>query len=264
MRRKYWGKLPENGVFFIEINSWKDLVSFLNNDILQACHFVWRGQQKTDWLLESSIDRIIRTRYKCKRRDLIEHHMTYFKHSILGRRGLNPCELDDDEYWALGQHFGLVTPLLDWSSSPYVAVYFAVYNILMDYFKNNGVYQDDKRYALYALDRYKLQQKCENLDDTDKIKIIEPLLEENSRLINQSGLFTKLPHYTDVESWVTDNFKGECEFVLFKIFVSFKDIEEIKNIMSSLNRMNIRPSSLFPDISGASMYCNLKLLMPIY
>ena len=48
----------------------------------------------------------------------------HFKHRCRDLADVDP-EAIDDEYWALGRHFGLLTPLLDWTLSPYVAVFFA-------------------------------------------------------------------------------------------------------------------------------------------
>jgi hypothetical protein len=49
-----------------------------------------------------------------------------FRLSIRGRvdNGIL-SDTNDEELWAIGQHHGLATPLLDWSLAPYVALFFA-------------------------------------------------------------------------------------------------------------------------------------------
>ncbi|HVF62373.1 MAG TPA: FRG domain-containing protein, partial [Casimicrobiaceae bacterium] len=54
-----------------------------------------------------------------------------FQRAAAGLRGAHPAALSQDEWWALGRHFRLITPLLDWSESPYIAVFFAIHDFLM-------------------------------------------------------------------------------------------------------------------------------------
>ena len=98
---------------------------------------------------------------------------------------------DNNSWWSLGQHFGLATPLLDWTESPYVAAYFS--------FAERTVSEEMTDRVIYAIDPVEIEKKNKVLEPSDRVEIIRPLLDQNPRLVNQRGLFTKLPLGNDLE-----------------------------------------------------------------
>ena len=58
-----------------------------------------------------------------------------------------------------------------------------------------------------------------------------------------------------MDDWVRNNFKGEeKEYTLMKLLIPNANRTDC---LRTLNRMNINHLTLFPDLSGASKYCNL-------
>jgi hypothetical protein len=147
--------------------------------------------------------------------------------------------------WALGQHFGLFTPLLDWTWSPYIALYFSLFG------KCTSGYR--VIWALLESDVETLNTRIKN--PKKRVYVINPLTNYNQRLVNQRGLFVKVPVGVDLEKWVkpADNFTW---VTMYKI--SFPD--KIRNdALAALDSMNINYLTLFPDITGSSLYTNYQL-----
>lgn len=211
-------------------------------------NYIFRGYRKNDWLLEPTIDRLID---KDHRANELLRQIEYFKKSIVGRRGMNPPSLNEDECWALGQHFGLYTPLLDWTYSPYVALFFA--------FAEKGKDDDQtESRVLHCFNKKRVQDKCSGLlDDNRKIEFYEPRLEEHQRIISQSGLFTISRSSLHIEEWITNNFpETHQQIILLKIHI---DNAVRLNILKQLDWMNINFLTLFPDLMGAAKHANLRL-----
>lgn len=126
-----------------------------NHDSLEAFHKAiiqddnlhnsfWRGQNNPTYTCQATFERNI-VKYlpnileENNTEDVLENiHNTIFKLrnrlfykfklAIRGLRSHNPEKLSYNQIWALGRHFGLNTPLLDWSSSPFLAASFGVIN----------------------------------------------------------------------------------------------------------------------------------------
>ena len=117
---------------------------------------------------------------------------------------------------------------------------------------------------LADLRKNEVQKKSKPLNAKDKIEIINPLSDQNPRLVNQRGLFTKLPIGTDMESWVKKNFKGvDSHVVLIKIEIP-EETGHRNKFLQFLNRANINSLTLFPDLTGASTHCNNSVLIDNY
>lgn len=244
--------MERKNIYSKTVENWDDLTSSINSTFVDFPNYIFRGQAQSDWLLESTLSRALKKiKYKHKE-ELVKEHLERFRLAIRGRRGLNPRELKENELWALGQHFGLHTPLLDWTQSPYVALFFALANLK----KSATGYRT--LWGLHSTDTEEINEfhaKKNPKDSKWKVELINPILDENNRLVNQNGLFTKINVNSDIEKWVTEG--PNIEWVtLYRI--DFPDgIRD--TALGSLDLMNINYSSLFPDLFGSSMDSNSKL-----
>jgi len=182
--------------------------------------------------------------------------LSSFRKACTGRRGSHPKDLTDTEWWTLGQHFGLATPLLDWTQSPYVAAYFA----LKEQTSPSSTYRAVWAYTSISCDDILINKRCnwdKEISEIDSIEIIEGLIDENSRIISQSGLFTKTPEGEDIEEFIDNNINLQGSLpILYKIEIPDSEREIF---LRHLEAMNIHDSSLFPDIHGAADYANRSL-----
>ena len=117
-----------NGVEEKRFNSWLDFVDFLRGEVKLNHNLIWRGQSE-DWPLLPSLERLLIEQDPQTKADTRYTHLENFQYAIRGRLGPNPPDFfhpdKHRELWALGQHHGLATPLLDWTESPFVGAFFA-------------------------------------------------------------------------------------------------------------------------------------------
>jgi hypothetical protein len=269
----------ECGIAEVKLSSWKYFGQFIYEHLQAYNSLIWRGQRCENWSLEPTLDRIVKKQTDRSRDKFIQDHLNRFKFAAIGRRGANPTQIsEDNDWWALGQHYGLATPLLDWTTAPFVAAVFA--------YVGEGEPQTEYR-VVYALHKPTVEkwveritkedidhrEKLKNPEDsgeatgtlersaltmevTPDVQFIRPRLDENLRLVAQGGLFTLVHSGNPLQDWIKENHLPTTKDVcLMKILIPNKDRT---SCLQNLNRMNINYLSLFPDLYGASMHSNLS------
>lgn len=253
------GRIPTT-----RLEHWRDFSELLESNFFNRpkTQFVFRGHRRFDWNLSPSLARIPES--GIIDRLLADNQLQYFRRAVRGRLLDSGLVMDDaeDELWAVGQHHGLMTPLLDWSYSPYVALFFAFSE------EDSDEEKDNPYRAIYVLNKTFIADD----DLCPEVRIVEPRKDDHGRLVNQAGLFTFSPYDSTIENALTDTLASE-EFpdddlkaaseeeeagiiarYICKIFIKNEDRE---GCMRQLRRMNVHHASLFPDVLGASEYCNL-------
>jgi len=159
---------------------------------------------------------------------------------------------NDWELLALAQHHGLSTRLLDWTTSPLVALWFVVRNdISKDRKKDYGVVW------VYEL------EDGDVLDDSDvtlspfsltRTKVFLPS-HISPRITAQNSVFT-VHKYISLHDWFyrfESNVREKVKLHKIKIYTDF--FEEIRRHLDSYG---INESSMFPDLDGLSKYIEWK------
>jgi hypothetical protein len=247
------------------LESWRAFTDLLESHFFNRAgvQLVFRGHRRHDWGLMPTLGRV--TTNGIITEALADDQLDRFKRAVRGRLNDTALVDEDDELWSVGQHHGLMTPLLDWTYSPYVALFFAFH-------KEDDQDEKDNPYrAVYVLNKSFLAE----YEAETGIRVFEPRKDHHGRLVNQAGLFTFSPFDATLENKLTDVLADEEGFTdeelrsaseeeqpeilaryICKIYIR-NDGKERDACVRHLRRMNVHHASLFPDLLGASDYCNI-------
>ncbi|WP_298371307.1 FRG domain-containing protein [Azospirillum sp.] len=209
-----------------------------------------------------------------------------FCHEFRGRASAitgAPEHNDLDKWLFLMQHHGLPTRLLDWTESPLVALYFALYKaekgadvsvyVLNPTALNNKIYEkkifpernDPTYFCRFVNCFYKSFQqipwdygiKREDILDQSLPLAIKPIL-FHERMIAQKSCFTI--HGSDRRS-IDDILSGpDAPKVIRKIIIK---AEYTETVAQELRISGITHSNIFPDMDGIALDVSKKTKKPL-
>ncbi len=274
MKRHEYSTSCSEGVQVQTLGNWVEFIELIRNKHANCPGLIYRGQADAKWKIESSLDRLERKYPRTKNYEyrfgkpnpeefncpplIRPYQLAAFQEAARGRRGPGAPDLSEDEWWALAQHHGLATPLMDWTYSPFVALFFAFEEDKCA--DLDGALIAPEKRAVYStgLDIYNRIE-----DDADRPVAFVPTTDSNYRLVNQAGLFLKMPQGRDLETIVRENFAEEsreqAEFDVPLVVLEKIEIPDDGRIecLKFLNKMNINRMSMFPDLDGAAHYVNV-------
>jgi hypothetical protein len=236
----------------IRLDSWwefkRDLVpEFIDVGMYRRDAYLFRGMRSPRWQLESTFDRTFRHVEAERRAKLFDALLASFRDAC--RDFGVPEELCRDErrLIALGRHHGLPTRLLDWTSSPYVAVFFAYQEALEE------IDDPDSHVVLWVLHR-----QCPVWSGEHDVEIVAVPSYENARVRNQAGHFTlsrgPQPNLEEVVAQCAEVTGVALTRVLLPL-------DEVRTVLADLDLMGISAVQLFPDLNGAAAACKVRLLL---
>lgn len=234
--------------------------------------WIYRGQIDASWQLESSLHRafeeaqaIHKAHSKTEKRlNRVEHERVMIDRFMCNANiylSSLPKEDDPLSWISLMQHHGAPTRLLDFTFSPYIALFFAleagkgdaaIYCVNHHAIKND----DDEYFGKNRLEIYSRILEGESTSDDPCLFAFEPTF-SNHRLLSQQGLFV-----------ATNTLKHSHEEIIKDYQIGRADIVKYiipKNLrysgLKKLNQMNINAANIYPGLDG---FCKTMCRQPVF
>lgn len=259
----------------ISISSVADLIEHING---LPNHYIYRGQANSNWGLQSSVERVVGLAWNSHSAQKFEEFSLERFQSKFHLYDTENCQPNSKLAWlAAMQHYGTPTRLVDFSESPYVALYFAL---------ESFNYTANANFSLFALDyRAILEKSIEHIKSVDRDfketrqsiqgkqdEIFEKIVDRfsydiawitepkilNARIDRQSGSFL-----------LSGNREKKIEEILSLELYKDVDMRKLEiprglasGVYALLRKMNVTSKSLYGDLDGLAK--SIRMEMQVY
>lgn len=265
----------------IEVNSLDEYLRFIKSYRRKVKSEIWyRGQRCNKWDLKPNLYReakikkqssseVIKLKY-----DLVNFKDIFleFKNEVIRKNLINISKLNDFQVMFIARHYGLLTPTLDWTTDPLVAMFFALdeYDFKDDSFPVIYILKpclcNESSFLVYSDGTNITEPVCidnrenmfdtltKDLNDTPSNHIPIAIYTEKDfsyRICRQSGKFTFHGALGPLNySW--NNIVINGEKIVDAIKINPKAVEEIKERLLALD---INKLSIYRHISHLDGIC---------
>ncbi len=204
--------------------------------------YLFRGQASADWSLTSSFDRRFERLPVERRADVAQSMLACFREEC-ARTGDRGTAWSNHDAAQIAQHYGMPTRLLDWSTSPYVAAFFAFADVVKLGTKG--------KVAVWVIGRESVWLRAQD------VAVIPANHGIDVRMRNQNGWFTFMREgHTSLDGLARAAGTGDTSLIRMLI-----PCEECVGALADLDAMGINHAALFPGFEGFAKTAELRALL---
>lgn len=238
-------------------------------------NYVFRGQSNAKWGLGSTLERIIGNKWSAQQaRKFEDYSLNIFQSKYHIYSGTEHVPKSKLSWLSVMQHYGVPTRLIDFTTSPYIALYFALetydplsgddlaifaidYSAIME--KSIGYIRSKDK--LFVETRTTINGNQDKIFDEvvdrysyDIAWITEPI-ELNARIDRQSGTFLVSGNLEKtIDSIINQPLYEQCHKLKIKIPHNLYE-----PIFVALRKMSINSKSIYGDLSGLAKSIRMEL-----